>query len=344
MVAPEVVEGVSGAAAGMAATVVTYPLMTVSTLQATRAHKKDTVLPTAKKAATGTIADIAEVIRESGWTALFQGLQASLLGTAVSQGVYFYFYSLLRQFFVARHQRLTLTKSQDIGVGPSLLVAFLAGCGNVLLTNPIWCVATRMQAYQKSIEEGNEHVKPPGPLETCKEIYKEHGILGFWTGVLPSLVMVSNPSVNYMLYEYLRSRLEDWRRVASTSGVTRRTSPGDVFWLSAVAKLGATVVTYPLLLVKARLMSSGKHTSEDRRYTGTLDALERIWKTEGPLGFYKGMRAKIVQSILAAALLMAIKEQLTTATDAVLNRSIVITAAPSKDTVARLAALSTASK
>ena len=35
---------------------------------------------------------------------------------------------------------------QDIGIGPSLLVAFLAGCGNVLLTNPIWTVATRMQA------------------------------------------------------------------------------------------------------------------------------------------------------------------------------------------------------
>ncbi len=61
MVAPEVVEGISGAAAGMAATVVTYPLMTVSTLQATRAHKRETILPSAKKAATGTIADIAEV-------------------------------------------------------------------------------------------------------------------------------------------------------------------------------------------------------------------------------------------------------------------------------------------
>ena len=34
---------------------------------------------------------------------------------------------------------------QDIGLGPSLLVAFLAGCGNVLITNPIWTVATRMQ-------------------------------------------------------------------------------------------------------------------------------------------------------------------------------------------------------
>lgn len=39
-----------------------------------------------------------------------------------------------------------LPRVQDIGIGPSLLVAFLAGCGNVLLTNPIWTVATRMQA------------------------------------------------------------------------------------------------------------------------------------------------------------------------------------------------------
>ena len=36
---------------------------------------------------------------------------------------------------------------------------------------------------------------------------------GLWKGVLPSLVMVSNPTVNFMLYETLRSRLEDWRRV-----------------------------------------------------------------------------------------------------------------------------------
>lgn len=38
-----------------------------------------------------------------------------------------------------------VARVQDIGIGPSLLVAFLAGCGNVLLTNPIWTVATRMQ-------------------------------------------------------------------------------------------------------------------------------------------------------------------------------------------------------
>ena len=95
-----------------------------------------------------------QIIRESGWQGLFQGLQASLVGTAVSQvwhphpaeeespslamqdtpfpwasmclgcfpsfyillyalqAVYFYFYSLLRKFFVARLQRLKQTTSE----------------------------------------------------------------------------------------------------------------------------------------------------------------------------------------------------------------------------------------
>ena len=55
----------------------------------------------------------------------------------------------------------------------------------------------------------------------------------------------------------------------------------DVFAISAVAKLGATVLTYPLQLIKARLQSAGKHTHSDRRYTGTLDAVLRIWQNEG---------------------------------------------------------------
>ena len=66
-----------------------------------------------------------------------------------------------------------------------------------------------------------------------------------------------------------------------TPGRTCLHPHADVFFLSAAAKLGATVVTYPLLLVKARLQSAGKHTSSDRKYTGTVDAIERIYKTEG---------------------------------------------------------------
>lgn len=51
--------------------------------------------------------------------------------------------------------------------------------------------------------------------------------------MLPSIVMVSNPSVNYMLYEYLRARLEDWRSVLSVDdGKFRKTSPAGASCLS----------------------------------------------------------------------------------------------------------------
>ena len=38
----------------------------------------------------GTLHELAAVVRAGGWQALFSGLQASLFGTATSQGIYFY--------------------------------------------------------------------------------------------------------------------------------------------------------------------------------------------------------------------------------------------------------------
>lgn len=70
------------------------------------------------------------------------------MGTTVSQGVYFTLYSLLRGAATGDIPGVTLTVPQ------SLAVASLAGAGNVLLTNPIWVVATRMQAHRRAVRGG----------------------------------------------------------------------------------------------------------------------------------------------------------------------------------------------
>lgn len=54
-----------------------------------------------------------------------------------------------------------------------------------------------------------------------------------------------------------------------------------IFAIGALAKLGATVTTYPLLLVKSRLMSTTSATEVAMRYRGTWDALGRIFKEDG---------------------------------------------------------------
>ena len=43
---------------------------------------------------------------------------------------------------------------------------------------------------------------------------------------------------------------------------------------------------------------------------GTLDVILKMIRYEGFSGFYKGMSTKIVQSVLAAAVLFMIKEEL----------------------------------
>ena len=76
-----------------------------------------------------------EASDKTALAALFPGLSASLVGTTVSQGVYFYLYALLRQLAVAR-RGVDARGAAEITVAQSLAVASLAGMGNVLLTNP----------------------------------------------------------------------------------------------------------------------------------------------------------------------------------------------------------------
>ncbi|TKY47517.1 Peroxisomal nicotinamide adenine dinucleotide carrier [Spatholobus suberectus] len=251
----------------------------------------------------------------------------SLVGTAASQGVYYYFYQIFRNKAeaAALQQKKMGIGDGSVGMLSSLLVAALSGCVNVLLTNPIWVVVTRMQTHRKELNGTPSdqgllvateqpilsaiEPLPYGTSHVIQEIYDEAGIWGFWKGVLPTLIMVSNPSIQFMLYEAMLTKLRK-RHALSHKGSNRVTAL-EIFLLGALAKLGATVVTYPLLVVKARLQARQDKTGDRRHhYNGTWDAIIKMIHYEGFYGFYKGMGTKIVQSVLAAAVLFMMKEEL----------------------------------
>lgn len=72
----------------------------------------------------------------------------------------------------------------------------------------------------------------------------------------------------------------EWAHAAGNK-VPGKPGAGEFFVMSALAKLGATILTYPILLVKSRLQAASKHTHADLQYSGTYDALRRIWRKEG---------------------------------------------------------------
>ncbi|XP_021664956.2 peroxisomal nicotinamide adenine dinucleotide carrier isoform X3 [Hevea brasiliensis] len=283
------INGLAGAGGGIIAQLLTYPLQTVNTRQQTERDPKK------EKRKLGTIEQISQVVKHEGWERLYGGLMPSLAGTAASQGVYYYFYQIFRD----RAEAIAFERKRKgfgdgtVGMFSSLVVAALSGCVNVLLTNPIWVVVARMQ---------------------IQEVYDEAGVCGFWKGVFPTLIMqfaqqVSNPSIQFMLYEIMLKKLKKQRALSKKGG--NRVTALEIFLLGALAKLGATVVTYPLLVVKSRLqVKQLKTVDKKHHYEGTLDAILKMIQYEGFYGFYKGMSTKIAQSVLAAAVLFMVKEEL----------------------------------
>ncbi|ESQ52694.1 hypothetical protein EUTSA_v10016895mg [Eutrema salsugineum] len=312
------INGLAGAGGGIIAQLLTYPLQTVNTRQQTERDLKR------EKRKLGTIEHMCQVVKQEGWERLYGGLAPSLAGTAASQGVYYYFYQVFRNQVEAAALRQSKKGLGDgsVGMFSSLLVAALAGSVNVLMTNPIWVIVTRMQTHrkmpkdQRTVSESPSsdaealvpvEPRPYGTFNTIREVYDEAGVTGFWKGVIPTLIMVSNPSMQFMLYETMLAKLKKKRALKGSSNVTAL----ETFLLGAVAKLGATVTTYPLLVVKSRLQAKQVTTGDKRQqYKGTLDAILKMIRYEGLYGFYKGMSTKIVQSVLAAAVLFMIKEEL----------------------------------
>ena len=81
-------------------------------------------------------------------------------------------------------------------------------------------------------------------------------VLVLLQGLWPSMVMVINPTIQYIVYESLVARALAFRnssRRYKLHGHKETLGALDIFALSAMAKIIATLITYPMLVIKNRL-------------------------------------------------------------------------------------------
>eukprot|EP00842_Homolaphlyctis_polyrhiza_P006474 jgi/Hompol1/6828/HPOL_000296-RA len=263
----------------------TYPLVTISTR-----------CQVAKNGRTSQRDALVNILKEEGIGGLYSGIESAMFGIAVTQYVYYYWYEMIKAMFEAhsKNSRHVLTITENMITGA------VAGAATATLTNPIWVINTRMLVKKDSLDDGKQS-KPLSTLQAASKIFKEEGVMGFFRGLLPALVLVVNPVIQYTVYERLRLLLEKYRG-AALNGF-------DFFILGAISKLCATSATYPYIVVKSR-MQLKQGDDESSRYNSVLDGIRKIIKTEGIKGLYKGVESKLVQSVLTSALMFAFKEEL----------------------------------
>jgi len=266
-----------------------YPLITLST----RAQVES------KRAQSSTLNAAKRIIKREGVVGLYAGLESALFGISVTNFVYYYWYEWTRDFFEKAAVKAGRA-SKKLTTVESMLAGALAGSATVLLTNPIWVVNTRMTARKSEADEhglpGSKPAKSPTTIGTLLSIIRNEGFLRLFAGVMPALVLVINPILQYTVFEQLKNMMEKKRRI----------TPKDAFYLGALGKLLATTITYPYITVKSRMHVAGKDGPKE----DIMASFRRIIKEEGWAGLYGGIGPKVTQSVITAAFLFAFKDAL----------------------------------
>lgn len=160
-----------------------------------------------------------------------------------------------------------------------MIAGAIAGSATVMITNPIWVINTRMTARKSESEEQTlpsttAKKTRPSTISTLMDLLHQEGPKALFAGVLPALILVINPILQYTIFEQLKNVLERRRRV----------TPKDAFYLGALGKILATSITYPYITIKSRMHVASKDGPKE----SLNGSLKRIIKEEGYVGLYKG--------------------------------------------------------
>ncbi|XP_067228658.1 peroxisomal membrane protein PMP34 [Chanodichthys erythropterus] len=287
------VHAVAGAMGSVTAMTVFFPLDTARL----RLQVDD------KRKAKSTPAILSEIIKEEGLLAPYRGWFPVICSLCCSNFVYFYCFHSLKAAWL-QGQRST--------PGRDLVIGIAAGVVNVLVTTPLWVVNTRLKLQGAKFR--NEDIQPThykGIMDAFVQIMQQEGVGALWNGTFPSLLLVLNPAVQFMIYEGLKRHL--------LKGVNGELSSVEVFLIGAIAKAIATTITYPLQTVQS-VLRFGQHgqPADQSKLLNSLRSvmyllINRVRKW-GILGLFKGLEAKLLQTVLTAALMFLLYEKIANAT------------------------------
>uniref|UniRef100_A0ACD5U3X3 Uncharacterized protein n=1 Tax=Avena sativa TaxID=4498 RepID=A0ACD5U3X3_AVESA len=293
-------EAASGAVGALVSTTVLYPLDTcktkfqadVQTDQGGRKYRN--------------LSDVFwEAIKKKQFLSLYQGLNTKNIQSFISQFVYFYGYSYFKRVYLEK------SGAKSIGTKANLLIAAAAGACTVVVTQPLDTASSRMQTSAFGKSKGLRATLAEG---TWLEAFDGLGI---------SLMLTCNPSIQYTVFDQLKNRLiqRQKRKNAQSAGDPSPValSAFSAFLLGAISKSVATILTYPLIRCKVMIQAADPDDDDDdeserpghsRPPKTMLGAMHAMWSNEGIPGFFKGIEAQILKTVLSSALLLMIKEKI----------------------------------
>ncbi|KAE8912620.1 hypothetical protein PF005_g8775 [Phytophthora fragariae] len=301
--------GIAGSAGGMLAMALLYPLDQIKTIMQVEANaleeepEQEQDKKTEAKPPTSFWTQALLILRKKKWQ-VYQGHVSTQVALGGSNFIYFFCYNGLKTQLLKRLQQQNRQMSGIITPMQNLALSCLAGVINVYICAPLWVANMRLKS--------KDAAKYSGVVDCLRKVTASEGLLSLWNGTLASLVLVSNPVIHYVSYERMKIALQKKRHAAGPAGAAL--SALDIFVLGALAKSFTTVVTYPLQVAQSlmRVQQKTLDTQQSRsaRSTSLTGCLAQIYADRGAAGYFAGLQAKLLQTVLTAAISLVTYEKL----------------------------------
>ena len=173
----------------------------------------------------------------------------------------------------------------------------VAGAASAIVTCPLDVIKTKLQAQgafrtldpSPTGPSGREMYR--GMLGTAKTIVRQDGLIGMYRGLSP---MMLGYLPTWAVYMTVYDKTKDY---FNRNGW--HTDPRDLYmsrvYSSVCAGACSTIATNPIWVIKTRMMSQvSRSASKSARaapwhYNSTLDAAQKMYKSEGIGAFYSGL-------------------------------------------------------
>ncbi|XP_058227857.1 folate transporter 1, chloroplastic isoform X2 [Rhododendron vialii] len=301
---------VAGSVAGLATVAFSHPLDVVRTrFQVSDGRTSNLPLYKNTPHALWTIA------RTEGLRGLYAGFYPAVLGSTISWGLYFFFYSKAKERYSKGRAELT----------PGLHLASAAEAGALVCfcTNPLWLVKTRLQ-LQTPLHQNRPY---SGLYDAVRTILKEEGWSALYKGLVPGLFLVTHGAIQFTAYEELRKVVVEFRSADSEDDSSAVELLGhsvslysddhtfycisqntiDYATLGASSKLAAILLTYPFQVIRSRLQQRPSKGGIPI-YMDSWHVVKETARFEGFRGFYRGITPNMLKNVPAASITFIVYE------------------------------------
>lgn len=252
---------------------------------------------------------LQKVLQHEGAGGLYRGCFPMLETVGTSNFLYFFLFEGLKEPLA----RAAGHAEGEVGPLQTLAASAIAGSLNMVVTEPLWRACVVAQALSSDVGDQRSESSIPafdrhrraGAFYVVYRMWSKEGPRALWRGLGSSLWLVMNPVIQYFVYDLLKAFL----RREDISSI-------EAFFMGAIAKALATVLTFPLQVAQSRMRvareASNAEVKSLRRQPelqGMVPCLQALFRKGGIRGLYSGLISKLLQTVTTAAFMFAFYEK-----------------------------------